>query len=137
MKKFLSLSFISVLLTSCFGQTSKEVQTIAPEVFAQKLKATKNPQLLDVRTPEEFKSGHLANAVNIDWCEDDFAKKAVKYDKSKPIFVYCKAGLRGKKAGTKLAELGFTNIYNLEGGIDKWNDSSQGRTEQSQSKSKK
>jgi len=123
MKKILSLSFISLLLTSCFGQTPKEIQTIAPEIFAQKLKATKNAQLLDVRTPEEFQSGHLDNAVNVDWYEDDFAQKAAKYDKSKPVFVYCKAGVRGKKAAAKLAELGFAKIYNLEGGIDEWNQS--------------
>lgn len=121
MKKIISFSFISLLLSSCFGQTPKEVQTIAPKIFAEKLKAAKNPQLLDVRTPEEFQSGHLDNAINIDWYEDDFALKAAKYDKSKPVFVYCKAGIRGKKAATKLAELGFTNIYNLEGGIDDWN----------------
>lgn len=123
MKKILSISFISLLLSSCFGQTHKEVETIAPKVFAEKLKAAKNPQLLDVRTPEEFKSGHIGNAVNVDWYEDDFAAKAAKYDKSKPVFVYCKAGVRGKKAANKLAELGFTKIYNLEGGIDKWNES--------------
>ena len=122
MKKLISLSFISLLLSSCFGQTPKEVETITPKAFAEKLKVTKSPQLLDVRTPEEFKSGHLDNAINMDWYEDDFAKKAAKYDKSKPVFVYCKAGVRGKKAATKLAELGFTKIYNLEGGIDNWNE---------------
>ena len=122
MKKLISLSFISLLLSSCFGQTPKEVETITPKAFAEKLKATKSPQLLDVRTPEEFKSGHIDNAINMDWYEDDFAKKAAKYDKSKPVFVYCKAGVRGKKAATKLAELGFAKIYNLEGGIDKWNE---------------
>ena len=123
MKKLISLSFISLLLSSCFGQTPKEVETITPKAFAEKLKATKSPQLLDVRTPEEFKSGHIDNAINMDWYEDDFAKKAAKYDKSKPVFVYCKAGVRGKKAATKLAELGFAKIYNLEGGIDNWNES--------------
>ena len=122
MKKLISLSFISLLLSSCFGQTPKEVETITPKAFAEKLKATKSPQLLDVRTPEEFKSGHINNAINMDWYEDDFAKKAAKYDKSKPVFVYCKAGVRGKKAATKLAELGFAKIYNLEGGIDEWNE---------------
>ena len=122
MKKLISLSFISLLLSSCFGQTPKEVETITPKAFAEKLKATKSPQLLDVRTPEEFKSGHIDNAINMDWYEDDFAKKAAKYDKSKPVFVYCKAGVRGKKAATKLAELGFAKIYNLEGGIDEWNE---------------
>lgn len=122
MKRIIFLSFLSLLLSSCFGQTPKEVETITPKAFAEKLKTTKSLQLLDVRTPEEFKSGHIDNAINIDWYEDDFAKKAAKYDKSKPVFVYCKAGVRGKKAATKLAELGFTKIYNLEGGIDNWNE---------------
>ena len=52
---------------------------------------------------------------------DDFVAKAEKYDKTKPVFVYCKSGGRSKKAAEKLNELGFTNIYELEGGIIKWN----------------
>ena len=94
---------------------------ITPKDFAEKIKTTENPQILDVRTPEEFESNHIDNAVNVNWNGDDFAAKVVAYDKSKPVFIYCLSGGRSKKAAAKLNELGFTNIYELEGGIMKWN----------------
>lgn len=115
------LVFVVLIIISCQKKTAKEVQSIPPKEFADKLKTTDNPQLLDVRTPEEFETGRIANAANIDWYADDFTDKVAGYNKSQPVFVYCKAGVRGKKAANKLAELGFTEIYNLEGGIDKWN----------------
>lgn len=116
------LLLVVLIVLSCQKKTAKGVETIDPKQFAEKLQATENPQLLDVRTAEEYQSGHIGNATNIDWYGDDFTEKVAQYDKSKPVFVYCKAGVRGRKAANKLAELGFTNIYNLEGGIDKWND---------------
>lgn len=122
MKTFLiQLCTICFLLTSCMGQTSKSVQTVDVKTFAEKLKSSENPQLLDVRTPEEFSVEHIDNATNVNWNGDDFASKAAKYDKTKPIFVYCKVGGRSAQAANKLEELGFTNIYNLDGGIMKWN----------------
>lgn len=119
--KFLSLLVLPFLFLSCQGQTSKSVQTIDVKSFAEKLKTTESPQLLDVRTPEEFSSEHIGDAVNVNWNAPDFVTKATKYDKSKPIFVYCKVGGRSIQAANKLAELGFTEIYNLDGGIMKWN----------------
>jgi rhodanese-related sulfurtransferase len=74
-----------------------------------------------VRTPKEYADQHLDNAVNIDWNGDNFVGQAQKLDKSKPVFVYCLAGSRSKSAANKLHELGFKEIYNLEGGILKWN----------------
>ena len=115
------LVLVAIIIVSCQRKSAKEVQNMEPKQFAEKLKATENPQLLDVRSPEEFEGGHLENADNVNWNDINFVKTAKQYDKSKPIFVYCKAGVRGRKAANKLAELGFTNIYNLEGGIDKWN----------------
>ena len=106
---------------SCHGQTSKAIQTIDVKLYAEKLKATENPQLLDVRTPEEYGSGHIGDAKNVNWNGNNFAADASKYDKSKPIFVYCKVGGRSAQAADKLAELGFKEIYNLDGGIMKWN----------------
>lgn len=115
------LLFISFMIFSCNGQTSKNIEVIAPEAFAKKINETKNAQILDVRTPEEFASEHIDNAANVNWLGDDFVVKASKYDKSKPVFVYCKSGARSQKASEKLQELGFKTIYTLEGGMLKWN----------------
>jgi thioredoxin len=121
MKKIISILLISLLFTSCKGQTSKAIQTIDVKAFAEKLQTTENPQLLDVRTPEEYAVEHIGNATNVNWNGSDFIAKASNYDKTKPVFVYCKVGGRSGQAAEKLAELGFTTIYNLDGGIMKWN----------------
>ena len=125
--KLLSLFLLPFLFISCQGQSSKTVQTIDVKLFAEKLKTTNNPQLLDVRTPEEFSSEHIGNAVNVNWNGNDFVAKANNFDKSKPIFVYCKVGGRSAQAADKLAELGFKEIYNLQGGIMKWNAAGNGK----------
>ena len=119
--KFLSLLFIAFLFLSCQGQSSKTIQTIDAKAFSEKLKATQNPQLLDVRTPAEYSSEHIDNAKNVNWNGSDFVTQANQLDKTKPVFVYCKVGGRSSQAADKLAELGFKEIYNLDGGIMKWN----------------
>jgi thioredoxin len=113
--------FLSFTLLSCNGQSSKNIQTIAPEAFAKKIDDTPKAQILDVRTPEEYASEHIDNAINVNWLGDNFVSGAEKFDKTKPVFVYCKSGGRSAKASAKLAELGFKNIYNLDGGMMKWN----------------
>ena len=121
MKKIISILLISLLFISCKGQTSKAIQTIDVKTFAEKLETTEKPQLLDVRTPEEYAVEHIENATNVNWNGTDFVTKASNYSKTKPVFVYCKVGGRSGQAAEKLAELGFTTIYNLDGGMMKWN----------------
>jgi thioredoxin len=112
--------FISFAFSSCNGQQSKNIETITPEAFAKTINETPKAQILDVRTPEEFDSEHIEKATNINWYADDFVSKTEKLDKSKPVFVYCKSGGRSAKAASKLEELGFKKIYNLDGGFLKW-----------------
>ena len=114
----LSLLF---LVSSCQSQTSKNIETIDSKSFAEKLKATEKPQILDVRTPEEFAQDRIENADNVNFLGSNFDNLATKYNKEKPVFVYCKVGGRSAKACDKLAEMGFKTIYNLDGGIMKWN----------------
>lgn len=118
--KNLLLLFVVFQLTSCQSQQSKTIETIDGKTYSDKLSNTKNPQLLDVRTPEEYAVEHLENASNVNWNGDDFVSKVEKLDKSQPVFVYCKVGGRSSQAADKLAELGFKEIYNLDGGIMKW-----------------
>ncbi|MDL2143444.1 thioredoxin domain-containing protein [Flavobacterium tructae] len=121
--KFTKILFLilSVVFISCNEKKSGIIEEITPKDFAEKIKTTENAQILDVRTPEEFESNHIENAVNVNWNSEDFETKVAAYDKSKPVFVYCLSGGRSKKAAAKLNELGFTTIYELEGGIMKWN----------------
>ncbi|MFH6995722.1 thioredoxin domain-containing protein [Flavobacterium sp. FlaQc-48] len=129
--KILFLIF-SVVLLSCNEKKPNSFESITPKEFAEKIKTTQNPQILDVRTPDEFESEHIDNAKNINWNSDDFTAKAESYDKSKPVYVYCLSGGRSKKAATKLTELGFTNVYELEGGIMNWNEEGFGKASTAQ-----
>lgn len=130
MKKVFSVLSMLFLFISCNGQPArgaaelgetKGVQLVPPAMYSQKIKETPNPQIIDVRTPVEFSGEHLDGAVNIDWNGDNFEDEVSKLDKSKPVFVYCKIGGRSKQAANKLSEMGFTAIYDLSGGILKWN----------------
>lgn len=117
----LNFLFIGFLFASCNGQTNTKYESIPAVNFAEKIKSTTQPSIIDVRSPEEFAGQHINNAINIDWNGDNFESKIGKYDKSKPIFVYCMSGGRSKQAAEKLGNMGFTKIYELQGGIMKWN----------------
>lgn len=120
--KFPSILFaiLFFVVFSCQGQNSAEIKTIDAKAFAEKMATTPNQQILDVRTPEEFLSGHIDLAKNNNWLGNAFVFEAEKMDKSVPVFIYCKSGGRSQKAAEKLNELGFKTIYQLEGGILKW-----------------
>lgn len=112
---------VSFSLFSCQGQTSGKVEQLAAKTFSEKINSNKEIQLLDVRTPGEFEKQHIGVAKNIDWNGPDFEKKVATFDKSKPVYVYCLSGGRSHQATTKLSEMGFSEIYELDGGIVKWN----------------
>jgi thioredoxin len=116
--KPLYLFVIIFIVFSCNAQTA--VQTIDVTSYSEKIKATPNAQILDVRTPEEYTTGHIENSDNVDFLSNSFVLKTDKYDKTKPVFVYCKSGGRSAKASEKLTQLGFTTVYNLDGGMLKW-----------------
>jgi len=81
---------------------------------------TKKSIIIDVRTPEEYKSGKIQKARNINVASFDFMNNVKQLDKTKDILVYCRSGVRGGRAAKMLTKLGFTNVYNLKGGIIAW-----------------
>lgn len=102
---------------------------ISFNVFSQSLNttdfekgiATKNIQLLDVRTAEEYKSGHIAHALQADWNnQDQFRSRAQHMDKTKPAYVYCASGGRSKAAAQWLRTNGYAEVYELTGGFIQW-----------------
>ena len=90
--------------------------------FAEKI-AELDVVVLDVRTPEEFNSGHIPNAINIDIYSDYFRADISALDKSKSYAVYCRSGKRSVDASSEMDLIGFNATYNLTGGIIEWVDS--------------
>jgi rhodanese-related sulfurtransferase len=101
--------------------SAAESATVTPEAAAEWLATTPAVQVLDVRTKEEFATGHLARAALIPWTDKDFKSRAAKeLDPGKPVLVYCRSGRRSAEASAALAALGFTELRNLKGGILAW-----------------
>lgn len=98
----------------------KAITNLNTTDFAKELKQSKNYNLLDVRTKEEFSEGHLVNALNINVFDDDFKEKVGKLDKAKPLLVYCYAGGRSEEASDILAGMGFSKVINMLGGYRDW-----------------
>lgn len=107
------------LPASFFENDTSITSTITVLDFLEFKSLTENKkvQLIDVRTPDEFNSGHLKNALNIDFFSDNFYEDFEKLNKSQAIYLYCRCGARSKQCSNKLAALGFTEIYDLKGGI--------------------
>jgi len=111
------------LFIALLGAGYTKGQTIArinPAEFDRKLNASANVTILDVRTLQEYRNGHLPKATLLDFYNSDFQSQLTKLDKTKPIFVYCAVGGRSNATVTLLGRLGFKEIYDLAGGIQSW-----------------
>lgn len=75
--------------------------------------------ILDVRQPEEYRSGHLPGAVFIPL--PDLINKVGELDHAKPIIAYCRSGNRSRAAAAFLLSYGFSKVYSMDGGITAWN----------------
>lgn len=76
--------------------------------------------LIDVRSPGETAQGILPRAQEINFYEADFGSRISALPKDKPVFVYCRSGNRSGKAMAQMKDMGFQEVYNLQGGIGAW-----------------
>jgi rhodanese-related sulfurtransferase/glutaredoxin len=112
------LTFLCYILLSC--NSNAQTATI-PVVDFQKAIGQADIQLLDVRTAEEYQSGHLENALQADWTNTpQFEERVKSLDKTKPVYIYCLSGGRSSAAMDWLFKNGFAQIYNMKGGITAW-----------------
>jgi rhodanese-related sulfurtransferase len=79
--------------------------------------------ILDVRTPEEYSSGCIAQAKNINFSDPGFSRVLEKLDKTKTYVIYCRHGIRASKVLRIMADAGFREVYSLQGGIESWKES--------------
>ncbi|MDJ0663894.1 MAG: rhodanese-like domain-containing protein [Acidimicrobiia bacterium] len=112
-----------VLLASCGGSTATDSNlelasagSIA-EIIAE---PPSGLVILDIRTPEEFAAGHIAGAINIDYYASDFEARLGELDLDVPYVMYCNSGNRSGNTLPLMDSIGFTEVYELDGGIQAW-----------------
>ncbi|ADV51466.1 rhodanese-like domain-containing protein [Cellulophaga sp. E16_2] len=107
------MSFLNFLFGTAKSDSIKTINAAEYKVAI----TTKNIQLVDVRTPNEYAKGAIKKAVNIDFFNASFFESAFnKFNKEAPIYIYCQSGMRSKRAAKKLDKMGFTTIIDLKGG---------------------
>jgi len=122
-------ALVALPLAGCGGDdtaTDAPIVSIAPAdvapglvdpATAAGLAASSDVTVIDVRTPEEFAEGHLEGAQLIDIYEADFAQQIDALDRDGDYLVYCRSGNRSASATALMAQLGFTTVFELEGGM--------------------
>jgi rhodanese-related sulfurtransferase len=109
----LGILVLVIALIASLGTTTR----LPGGEFVQAYSTTPNAVLIDVRTPSEFESGHIANALNIDFESSSFETEIQKLDTSKEYFVYCRSGNRSQQAISVMKSHGIDTVYELRGGI--------------------
>ncbi len=142
MKYLLFFPFIILFLFSC-ESTGQQTETTATTPVAEENTATETQKpafvdidvvqfkkrmdhpdviILDVRTPEETAQGKIEGAIEIDVNDPSFDEKIQALDKEKIYLVYCRSGVRSVTSCNKMADQGFTRLYNLKGGYTAWSE---------------
>jgi len=116
---------INKILKKILGKTNKKkldgtrnLKEIEYEELYKLIKSHANIKLVDVRSPQEFAENRITSAINIPLY--NIRRDAVRYlpNKNDTIILYCQSGSRSKKGCAILEELGYTDLYNLKGGMD-------------------
>jgi rhodanese-related sulfurtransferase len=118
-----ALLLLGVVLAGCGGASTAEaaIELVAPSEAAQILE-DRSPEvvLLDVRTAEEYSEAHVPGSVNIDFYAADFADQLDALPKDVPYVVYCRSGNRSGTTMDIMQDLGFTEVWDVDGGIIAW-----------------
>lgn len=90
------------------------------EDFIKLMNADSNFVVVDVRTPKEYRKGHMKNAINISYFNNWFTDSISKLNREKTIYMYCQTQHRSPLASKKMKKMGFKKIIDLKGGFMKW-----------------
>ena len=128
MKKILLVFFmiLAMLASGCAANQEPETDTDATGVIMinaedakSRLDSAEGIILVDVRTPEEFRDGHIPGAILLPVDEISTNAETVIPDKEATYFIYCRSGNRSAAAADQLVEMDYENVYDL-GGINNW-----------------
>ncbi|MCX6140940.1 MAG: rhodanese-like domain-containing protein [Candidatus Kapabacteria bacterium] len=118
MKTIIAVIVVGLLAISVVDAgSSGDVSTASAEKM---VKDTKGLIILDVRTPEEYAAGHLANAKLMNYYDKNFTDQLKTLPKSKSVLIYCKSGRRSAETLALMKKLGYKKAYNMLGGFVAW-----------------
>lgn len=120
-KKILFLFLTLGILFYACQEKEPTIEIVPPEQVYAAIQGDTSIQLVDVRTQAEYQVNHIKKSQNICVTNKDFKEKIAKLDKKKPVYVYCGKGGRSAKAAEILKEMGFVEVYDLQGGLQNWN----------------
>ena len=98
-----------------------KIENIKAMEAAKMLEKNPDMMVLDIRTPEEFNSGHIPASINIDYKAENFELEIKKLDRSKPYLMHCRSGRRSTAALVTFRKHGFDHIIHIDDGILGWN----------------
>jgi rhodanese-related sulfurtransferase len=113
-----AIALAAVVLAGC--SSGATLETVGPDEAADVIDGNADVVVLDIRTPEEFSEGIIEGAVNIDFYDTDFAAQLDTLDKDADYVVYCRSDNRSGQAMDVFADLGFTSVTEIDGGIVAW-----------------
>jgi rhodanese-related sulfurtransferase len=121
--KFFATILIALVLTSCNSQNTSGVKNISA-IEMEKLMVQEGIEVIDVRTPGEVSEVYITEAdYFFDVNSTTFTENISNLDKSATYIVYCRSGARSSSAANYMVKNGFTNVYNLSGGVLAWQNS--------------
>ena len=122
-KKFIFTAVMVYHVMLVIGQNNSAVAAYPPlnaDSFALKISQQTKPQIIDVRTPEEFAINHINDAINIDLRKTNYLDDLKQLDKNKPVFIYAIQNYRPGLLSKELREKGYAEVYELKSGIASW-----------------
>ena len=125
------LGLLTVLLASCSSasatdiasgtdQSAPGIRVVSVEAAVSLLDEQPGITVIDVRTPGEFAEGHLEGAVLVDYTAADFREAIGEFPRDGSYLIYCRSGNRSAGARQVMAELGFTDVTDIDGGVLAW-----------------
>lgn len=122
MKTLIKLNLLFFIFLSCIND-SQMVDPVFKDIDATTAKNIIEQEeitVIDIRTINEYRSGHIPGAINIDFSSLEFDNKIKSLDPEKGYLVYCRSGNRSSISESSFIKAGFKNIYHLNRGINDW-----------------
>jgi len=111
---------VLLLMGGCLEQDGRLLDPAAAVEIMRQNKDNPAFVILDVRTEQEFRQGHIQGAALLDYYAPDFRERFAELDRDATIFMYCRSGNRSSQVLKMADELGFRIVYDLRGGILAW-----------------